>query len=80
MKREWQPDEIINSIVTRDQVSNQMQRCYIFLACFVMSHLLPCYKVLTKNDPGGGPIRVDLIGFSGSIPGDIDRSAITDIH
>ena len=33
--------------------------------------LLTLLLVLTKNAPGGDLIRVDLIRFPGSIPGDI---------
>ena len=38
-----------------------------------------CYVTL-KKAPGGDLIRVDLIRFPGSIPGDTGRCAPTDIH
>ena len=44
------------------------------IAIFLFSNvtrLYPYYYVLTKDAPGGDLIRVDLIRFPGSIPGDI---------
>ena len=48
--------------------------CYIFYClCYVTRDAcnLITSKVLTKNAPGGDLVRVDLIRFPGSIPGDI---------
>ena len=38
-----------------------------------------CYVTL-ENAPGGDLIRVDLIRFPGSIPGDTGGCAPTDMH
>ena len=60
------------AVVQSKDCKTLVAHCYIFY-CFLLCHAcnLVTSKVLTKNAPGGDLVRVDLIRFPGSIPGDM---------